>query len=280
MKTTPILSVILLFFISSCSSNENAPNPPLEAQQLTNVSYGNDAKQKFDLYLPANRNTSDTKTLILVHGGSWIGGDKSEMNPILEVVRKNLPNYAVVNMNYRLSTWGKPAFPMQIDDIAAVIAKLKNGKYDISDNIGFIGVSAGGHLSLLYSYAYNIDKNVKMVCSIVGPTNFTDPAYTDNPVSVSFFGSVAGDSYANNPVLHQQLSPLLRVDSAAPPTLMFYGNQDPVVPLNQGIQLRDRLDQLGVYYEFTLYNGGHGNWSAEDLTDANTKLVTFVKNKF
>jgi len=187
MKTTPILSVILLFFISSCSSNENAPNPPLEAQQLTNVSYGNDAKQKFDLYLPANRNTSDTKTLILVHGGSWIGGDKSEMNPILEVVRKNLPNYAVVNMNYRLSTWGKPAFPMQIDDIAAVIAKLKNGKYDISDNIGFIGVSAGGHLSLLYSYAYNIDKNVKMVCSIVGPTNFTDPAYTDNPVSVSFF---------------------------------------------------------------------------------------------
>ncbi|HEX8575503.1 MAG TPA: alpha/beta hydrolase [Flavobacterium sp.] len=279
MKTTPILSVILAFFISSCSSNENAPNP-LEAQQLTNVSYGNDAKQKFDLYLPANRNASDTKTLILVHGGSWIGGDKSEMNPILEVIRKNLPNYAVVNMNYRLSTLGKPAFPMQIDDIAAVIAKIKNGKYDISDNIGFIGVSAGGHLSLLYSYAYNTDKNVKMVCSIVGPTNFTDPAYTDNPISASFFGSVAGDSYANNPALHQQLSPLLRVDSASPPTLMFYGNQDPVVPLNQGIHLRDRLDQLGVYYEFTLYNGGHGNWSAEDLTDAHTKLVAFVKNKF
>ena len=279
MKTTSFLSVILIFFISSCSSNENTPNP-LEAQQLTNVSYGNDAKQKFDLYLPANRNASDTKTLILVHGGSWIGGDKSEMNPILEVVRKNLPNYAIVNMNYRLSTLGKPAFPMQIDDIAAVIAKLKNGKYDISDNIGFIGISAGGHLSLLYSYAYNTDKNVKMVCSIVGPTNFTDPAYTDNAISASFFGSVAGDSYVNNPALHQQLSPLLRVDSASPPTLMFYGNQDPVVPLNQGVQLRDRLDQLGVYYEFTLYNGGHGNWSAEDLTDAHTKLVAFVKNKF
>jgi len=279
MKTTPILSVILAFFISSCSSNENAPNP-LEAQQVMNISYGNDAKQKFDLYLPANRNTSDTKTLILVHGGSWIGGDKTEMAPILEVIRKDLPNYAVVNMNYRLSTFGKPAFPMQIDDIAAVIAKIKNGKYDISDNIGFIGVSAGGHLSLLYSYAYNTDKNVKMVCSIVGPTNFTDPAYTDNPVSASFFGSVAGDSYANNPALHEQLSPLLRANSAAPPTLMFYGNQDPVVPLNQGIDLRNKLDELGVYYEFTLYNGGHGNWSAEDLTDANTKLVTFVKNKF
>jgi acetyl esterase/lipase len=279
MKTTPFLSVILIFFISSCSSNENAPNPP-EAQQLTNVSYGNDAKQKFDLYLPANRNASDTKTLILIHGGSWIGGDKSEMTPILEVIRKNLPNYAIVNMNYRLATWGKPAFPMQIDDIAAVIAKLKNGKYDISDNIGFIGVSAGGHLSLLYSYAYNTDKNVKMVCSIVGPTNFTDPAYTDNAVSASFFGSVAGDSYANNPALHEQLSPLLRVNSASPPTLMFYGNQDPVVPLSQGIALRNRLDQLGVYYEFTLYNGGHGNWSDADLTDAHTKLVTFIKNKF
>src|SRR5690606_1820350 len=126
--------------------------------------------------------TTDTKTLILVHGGGWTSGDKSEMNPIKDFIRQDLPHFAVININYRLADANKNPYPMQIEDISSVINHLKSNaaKYSISENFGFIGISAGAHLSLLWSYGFDLDNNVKMICSIVGPTNLTDPNYLNN----------------------------------------------------------------------------------------------------
>ena len=76
MKTLKniIFSSLFLTLFLACS-NESAdiesPVEPevIEAYQAINVSYGSDANQVFDIYLPENR-TESTKTLILVHGGS------------------------------------------------------------------------------------------------------------------------------------------------------------------------------------------------------------------
>jgi len=169
------LLVILLTGVFSCS-NESTTTPqiiiePLPASQQLNVSYGNHPRQVYDLYLPENR-TLDTKVLILIHGGGWTSGSKETMNPFKDFLRGDLPDVAVVNINYRLATPDNPPFPMQIDDITAMVNHLKTNQneYQISDQFGFIGVSAGAHLSMLWSYANDFDNNVNMVCSIVGPT--------------------------------------------------------------------------------------------------------------
>ncbi len=247
---------------------------------MYDVSYGSSNQQKFDLYLPSNR-TINTKTLILVHGGGWTAGDKADMNYVTNIIKQYLPGYAIANINYRLATSGNPAFPMQIDDLAAVVAKLKStDEYVISDNFGFIGVSAGAHLSMLYGYAYDANSNVKMVASIVGPTDFTDVNYLNNPTLAPMFEMATGVSYAYNPGYYQQLSPLSRATSSSPPTILFYGNQDPLIPTTQGVNMHNRLNQLSVYNEFNLYNGGHGDWIINDQLDAYGKLVIFVQNKF
>jgi acetyl esterase/lipase len=285
MKTNKLFYLFITFFIAtlfSCNSDsvtEQMYDTSTE-KSLYNVSYGSNNQQVFDLYLPANR-TTNTKTLLLVHGGGWTEGDKADMNYVINIIKQYLPGYAIANINYRLASTGNPAFPMQIDDLAAVVSKLKNtDEYVISDNFGFIGVSAGGHLSMLYSYAYNTNNNVKMVCSIVGPTDFTDVNYTSNPFMVQLFQTATGIDYTTNPSFYQQISPLSRATSNSPPTILFYGNQDPLIPTTQGVNLHARLDQLGVYNEFNLYNGGHGDWSLPDQLDAYGKMVTFVQNKF
>lgn len=271
---------LLALFLTSCAG-ENTTTDTSTEKTLLNVSYGSNPQQAFDLYLPANRSAASTKTLILVHGGGWTSGDKGDMVYVTNIIKQYLPGYAIANMNYRLASAGNPAFPMQIDDINAVINNLKNtSDYAISDNFGFIGVSAGGHLSLLYSYANNSNNDVKMVCSIVGPTDFTDPNYVNNPTLAAAFESVTGVSYASNPAYYQQLSPLYRATAAAPPTILFYGNADPLIPTTQGVNMHARLDQLGVYNEFTLYNGGHGNWALADQLDAYGKLVAFIQARF
>lgn len=250
----------------------------LEYHQELNVSYGIDNGQKFDIYLPANR-TLNTKVMILVHGGGWSGGNKNDMNGFKDFIRQDFPNVAIVNINYRLADANNNPYPMQIIDITTIINHLKGNQkeYVISDKFGFIGISAGAHLSLLWSYAFDTDSNVNMVCSIVGPTNFTDPAYLNNtnPLLKEILDLYGIDSSIE---FLEEVSPYHKVTETAPPTILFYGGQDPLIPISQGIALRDKLEELGITHQFTLYpNAGHG-WTGLDLFDTWIKLKSFINN--
>lgn len=270
----------ILFF--SCGENDenNFPIDNTSEKTIENVSYGNDVKQKFDLYLPANRN-SNTKTLILIHGGGWTEGDKADMNFIIPAIKQFLPNYAIANINYRLATSNQPAFPMQLDDIASVISKLETGNYNISSQFGFIGTSAGGHLSMQYSYTRNNSNKIKMAYNIVGPSNFTDPNYTNDSTWTNLLFNVTGMTYNSQNISYfEGLSPFHRATSTSVPTIAFYGNSDPLIPISQGIGLRNKLNNLNVYNEYYLYNGGHGTWSQSDYFDMFAKIKAFVETKF
>ena len=272
-----ILLLNFLFIVtSSCSEDSIAPEiAALEAKTMMNLEYGSDLHQKYDIYLPQNR-TKDTKVLILIHGGGWVAGDKSEMDAFKDFIKSQLPGIAVVNMNYRLADDNNQPYPMQIDDINLVVSQLRNKaqEFQISTDIGFIGASAGAHLSLLWSYAHDTKKQVKMVCSIVGPTNLLDEAYINTPNEEL---RILLDQFGNDPEVLEEVSPLYQVTTTSPPTLLFYGAQDPLIPNSQGISLRDRLMELNVEHEFTLYpNGGHG-WVGLDLLDTTIKLKAFIQ---
>ena len=136
-----------------------------------------------------------------------------------------------------------------------------------------MGVSAGGHLGLLWSYAHDTDNQVAMVCSIVGPTNLLDNAYQNSsqPVIQELIGL-----FGEAEELLEEASPLFQLKSTSPPTLLFYGGQDPLVPVSQGISLDQKLTELGVDHEFTLYeNEGHG-WVGLNLFDTSIKLKGFI----
>ncbi|MGS2726495.1 alpha/beta hydrolase fold domain-containing protein [Psychroserpens sp. BH13MA-6] len=278
-----LVTFFLILCVFSCSDDNNSVTEdpqnqtPLTYREELNVSYGNDSDQVFDLYLPANRSLS-TKVMVLVHGGGWTSGDKADMNLLKDLIRQDLPDIAIVNINYRLADENNPPFPMQIDDITTIINMLKTNQEDyvISDDFGFIGTSAGAHLSMLWSYAHDANADSKMVASIVGPTNFTDPAYleNDNPILqelISTFGIDTSTAFL------ESVSPYHQVTSEAPPTILFYGGEDPLVPTSQGLDMETKLSNLGITHQFTLYpNAGHG-WVGAELLDTWTKLKAFTE---
>lgn len=273
-----MLPIIMLFFNAGCKEVRQ-PEKILPARELINVSYGNDPEQKMDVYLPAGRDES-TKVFILVHGGGWSGGSKSDLNYVIPLLKEHFPNHAIVNINYRLATMQSPAFPKQVQDIEKVIRHLKDSDYSISTDYAFIGTSAGAHLALLYSYRHDTEHDVKAVCSIVGPTDFTDPFYTSHPyynyAALYLFGDISN---------HQEaaigISPALHVSPKSPATIMFYGGQDPLIPASQADRLKKKLDAHNVYNEYYLYsNGGHGNWNTQVMNDFREKLVAFFEVRF
>jgi acetyl esterase/lipase len=78
---------------------------PEGARIERDIAYGPHAKQRFDVYLPANAGHASSKPLpvvFYVHGGGWANGDKT--NPGVEnKVDYWLPKgYAVISSNYRM----------------------------------------------------------------------------------------------------------------------------------------------------------------------------------
>lgn len=291
-KLIYLLSLIFTFsfFISSCSSDENTSNDddtiiiePLFAETILNVSYGENSQQVYDLYLPANRNSNKTKVLVLVHGGSWIGGDKADMNDFITLIQQFLPNHAIVNINYVLATTTAPiipAFPNQFLDVGLVIDQLTTQKegLQILPEFGLIGTSAGAHISLMYDYKYDENDVVKMVCDIVGPTNFTDPFYADNPLFDILLAALVDESaYPLGTNYAEITSPTFQVSSESSPSILFYGNQDPLVPLSNGELLKDNLGNASVTNSFTVYDGGHGDWDEASFIDLQSQLLDFIE---
>ncbi|RZJ27865.1 MAG: alpha/beta hydrolase [Flavobacterium sp.] len=276
------IALICLFgtFVA-CNNATETNNEPLTAQDILNASYGDDSQQKMDVYLPAGRN-QNTKVIVLVHGGGWTGGSRSDFNYFIPILKAQFPNHAIVNMDYRLATADSPGFPKQIDDIQAALTFLKTNDYNISDDFAFIGASAGAHLSMLYAYKYDDAHKVKAVCSIVGPADFTDPSYTQNPLFANGLTYLVGNvSYDQNPDLIADVSPASHVTAQSPPTIMFYGGQDPLVPATQGPRLKTQLDAFGVYNELNVYpQGGHGNWGSATMLDFQLRLMAFLHSRF
>lgn len=277
------LSIIFLFLATQCffvsCSKDSSTEEPLVSEIFLNVSYGTNEQQKYDIYLPAGRSQNKTKVIVLVHGGGWTDGDKSEMDFILPYIKTRHPEHAILNINYVLADSTNHAFPNQFLDLKKALEKITSEKNDlhILPEFGLIGTSAGAHLSMMYAYEYDLTNKVKFLANIVGPTDFTDPFYSNNPdfdYLMDFL--VDASAYPNNTNFAEGLSPAFHVSSQSCPSLLFYGNTDPLVPLTNAEKLSSVLVNAGIDHNFTVYDGGHGSWSQSNVEDLIYQISGYI----
>jgi len=265
--------ISLLMLTLACRKNSD----PVDEEQL-NVSYGNEQQQQMDIYLPANRSTQNTKALILIHGGGWATGDKTDFNEAVSLIRQRLPDYAVFNLNYRLATAGSNRFPAQENDIRAAIQFISDQRtrFNISDRFVLLGASAGGHLALLQAYKYNSPVKLRAVISFFGPTDLV-ALYNDNAAAAFLLNLAIRAAPAQAASLYIQSSPLTFVNADCAPTLLLQGGQDELVPPNQASMLQAALQANGVFHEYVYYpTEGHG-WTGANLADSYEKIAAFLQ---
>ncbi len=252
-----------------------------QAYTLSNISYGANAAQVMDIYLPANR-TENTKVFVMIHGGGWNAGDKSDFKTSSAWLKVTFPNHAIININYRLATLTQPGYNMQIEDIQSAIAEIRKPIYGVGEDIFVIGGSAGAQLAMMY--AYDIDKGLKVkgVCNIVGPADFSDPNYSQNTdLEYALYYLIGPYTYAQHPEKWHDVSPVFKVTSTAPPTISFYGGQDHLIPNTQMGLLQNALENAGVTHQETMYpNEGHVGWSTQTNEDFVGKVYQFVRTHF
>jgi acetyl esterase/lipase len=271
-----LLLLFIIAFISSCKKDDDSPQDLSVTMQ--NVSYGTNAQQKMDVYLPANRSTTNTKVIIMIHGGGWNTGDKADFNEYVDSLKKREPSYAIFNINYRLANT-PDIFPAQELDVKAAVEFIysKRSEYLISDKFALIGASAGAHLALLQGYKYSTPVKPKAIIDFFGPTDlvalYNNPP---NPLVQPQLLTVTGGTPATNNTLYTQSSPINFVSSQSPPTMILHGGIDIVVSPSQSVALDTKLFISGVTHQYIFYpTEGHG-WVGANLTDSFNKILAFL----
>jgi acetyl esterase/lipase len=286
-NTASFLILVLIGF-SACKKNPSTHvSGGLSSDRDTiilNEKYGSDPKQVCDIYLQAGRNPN-TPCILVIHGGAWKAGQKEDFNPYINMIRSKWQNVAVINMNYRLASNDNNIHHDQImADIDAAIGHIVSNitKYQISDKIGIVGASAGGHLAMIYAYKYNRLQKIKCVGDIFGPSYLNDWAWYDsnNILLGGYVGDVLAE-YVGRPwdtAVYKAVSPYWNISAQSQPTIIFHGNLDPIVPVYQSQQLHTKLTSLGVPNQYHEYQAFHGFDQAQSI-DVINKLVAFFQAK-
>ena len=276
-----IMPKVLIIFFSAIllySCKKDTTDDQLGQQTLLNVSYGNHASQKMDVYLPAGRSASATKAIILIHGGGWNAGDKSDFASYISVLKQRLPGYAIFNINYRLAI-SPDLFPAQEMDVKAAVQFIINtsDEYQVNSNkLVLLGASAGGHLALLQAYKHDNGK-VKAVIDFFGPTELVE-MYNNppNPLVPPLLQMVTGATPTTNLQLYRDSSPVDFISSSSPPTFILHGGIDNIVHVSQSQLLSTALSGAGIQHQLVIYpNESHG-WTGANLNDSFDRIASFL----
>ena len=269
---------LLLFCIYLSSCQPEPVNPPatgpLRDTTLMNVPYGSDPAQKLDLGLPANR-TLNTPLVLVIHGGGWATGDKSELNWLLNGLKAR--GFAVANINYRLTLNTPDNYKMQLDDVDSAInytlrqstIRTFNGQ-----KLYITGHSAGGHLSLSYAYTRNSTGRIKAVGALAGPTDLYSMSYYNfniyNLILEPYLGLPLFPASAEATDRYKNCSPFYQAAAGVPASIFLHGALDVVVTPDQSSSLNTKLGTLGVDHKLVSYPLTFHDWWGDGPKVTNT----------
>jgi arylformamidase len=206
--------VVLLFCVFGVA---NALTLPKGAREMQNVSYGTDALQKFDVYIPAG--VVRAPVVFMVHGGGWQEGDKANTN----VVENKVPSFlgkgfVFVSVNYRLAPAVNPL--QEAQDVAAAYTFFQKNAATYkanADKIVLMGHSAGGNLVTLLA---TVSKYLEGASQPIGTVVLDSAAYDVPSIMAKPHPALYDPIFKGHPLLQRQASPILQMDGAPAPMLL------------------------------------------------------------
>ena len=154
-----LLCSLLVWVMTTLCAYADDENKKIDYEVREAISYASreSGDLKADLYLP---NVALAPAIVLIHGGGWIRGKRTEMNNIAKTLAKH--GYAVLNIDYRLAP--EHRFPAQIEDCRQAVKWLRDNAKNLgidANKIGSFGYSAGAHLALLLGVSGDEDTKLK-----------------------------------------------------------------------------------------------------------------------
>ncbi|MCC6398647.1 MAG: pectate lyase [Bacteroidetes bacterium] len=243
-----------------------------------------------DVCVPADVSRGPFPAVMLIHGGGWRSGDKSQELPMAEALAER--GFVAVTVEYRLSP--EALYPAGVHDLKTALRWMRAhaAEYNMrSDRIAVMGGSAGGTLAAILGTTAGMESfdgtgayssqttEVQAVIDMDGILDFTDPAESGkdtDPAKPSAGSAWFGGPFREKPGVWKEASPVQWVSANSPPFLVvnsslprFRAGRDSVI---------SRLERFGIpaeVYEFP--DAPHPFWLLHPWVDTvREKVVEFL----
>ncbi len=287
--TRVVLFSFLLLLAGGCGLPMRFPIavPPGLVEVETAITFSEPAGEvlKLDMARPA-AGKGPYPAVVCIYGGGWVSGSRNIMRPWIDYLAAC--GYVAVAPTYRLAP--KHPFPAAVADVRNCVRwlRLHAKDYDIDpDHIGAMGLSAGGHLSLMLGLAGDDDHfgpddrsssgesaKVQAVVNYFGPVDLVSKNWSDL-VSREFLVPFLGADKTRRIENARQASPLTHISKGDAPILTFQGDADPLVPVSQACELHSRLSQARLSNELQILRHQSHGWGEPHLTRTRQDMVRF-----
>jgi len=242
-----ILFILTLFFLGvntlSSQSRDTLLYKQVDTSQLVLV---------ID-YPPGFDTTKEYPTIVFFFGGGWNGGITSQFEPHARYFAER--GMICFRADYRVkSRQGTTPFESLKDAKSAMRFIRENAEKLHVDpqKIVASGGSAGGHLAAATALTsgYNEGNDKLSISCVPNALVLFNPVMDNGPGGYGY--ERVGEAYPS-------FSPLHNIRAGAPPTILFLGTEDKLIPVETAEYYKVVMDKVGSRCDLLLYEGqGHG----------------------
>ncbi|MEZ0184198.1 alpha/beta hydrolase fold domain-containing protein [Flavobacterium oncorhynchi] len=255
--------------------------------KIGDVTYFTSKERTLHLDAFVNKKQKQNPAVIMIHGGGWRSGNKSQMNPLAQEIASK--GYSCFTIEYRLSLEAK--YPYGVYDVKNAIRFIKDNakKFNVDPNkIAVLGCSSGGQMAALIGTTNGVSafdnpsnkskssSKVNAIINVDGILAFRHPESSEGEMA-SFW---LGGSYEEKTENWKNASALSHTNKNTPPILFinssidrFHAGRDDMIKI---------LNQYKIYSEVhTIENSPHSFWFFQPWFNPTVDFITnFLKKTF
>jgi acetyl esterase len=222
------------------------------------------------IFTPVNHESERHKkpAIVFFFGGGWVGGTPKQFYPQCQHLAKL--GMVAISAEYRVkSRQGATPFDCVEDGKSAFRwVRAHADKLGVDPNrIGAGGGSAGGHVAAAVATVSGLDApgdDLSISCRPDALVLF-NPVYDNGP---------GGFGYGKVKDRYREISPMHNLSQGMPPTVVFLGDRDHLIPVSTAENFRDEMVKLGIRSELFIYPGQkHGFFNQGKPGDGYAKTV-------
>lgn len=228
-----------------------------------------DVELTLDIFLPSDHRESDRRSaIVFFYGGGWNDGSPSQFYPHCRHLAAK--GVVAISASYRVKKRHGTSPRECVLDARSAIRWVRANAASLgvdTKRIAAGGGSAGGHIAAAAAITPGWDEPGEdtRVSGIPDALVLFNPVFDNGP-----------DGFAHDRVKEywREISPLHNIDATTPPTIVFLGTSDKLIPVATAEKYRQRMQQEGRRCDLHLFeNQPHGFFNYVNRENYNRTVV-------
>lgn len=269
MRALKIAIVLICFGIAPLANGQDEPDQVLAYKTV------GDVELKLDLFLPADHKATDDRScIVFFFGGGWVGGSTTQFQKQSRYLAER--GMVAICAEYRIRSKHQTTPRECVKDGKSAIRWVRTKAEELGidpERIAAAGGSAGGHVAAstatVKAVGFDEEGEDTSVSCVPNALVLFNPVYDNGP-----------DGYGNDRVSDywEEISPMHNLDDSTPPTIVYLGTEDKLIPVETAKEYQRRMKAAGVRSDLHLYEGAaHGFFNrGEPFEDTLNKTDEFL----